>query len=248
MKTIVPAGGSTGAPLNLQQRLALMNSCRSLSGLSALDCGCGQGQYVLGMLADGADAYGIEYIGANVVQFAAQHPEHAHRVSQGDVEHLPYPDESFDVALLNEVLEHVPDDAAGLRQVWRVLRPGGMLFVFSPNRLYPFETHGVNLRRGGRRVPLYTPFVPYVPERSGLFTYWARNYWPGQLRDLIHAAGFDIVHTDFVWQTFENISGKQPRLLSQLKPALRQAAAVGQRLPGVRMVGAVSQFVAAIKP
>jgi SAM-dependent methyltransferase len=225
-----------------------MTGCRPLRDLKALDCGCGQGQYVLGMLAEGADAYGIEYTAANVVQFAAAHPQHAHRVAQGDVENLPYPDAAFDVALLNEVLEHVPNEAAGLREVWRVLRPGGWLFVFSPNRLYPFETHGVKLRGSGRRVPHYTPFVPYVPERAGLFSYWARNYWPGELRDLIYAAGFDIAHTDFVWQTFENISGRQPRLLGRLKPALRRAAEVGQRLPGVRMVGAVSQFIAAVKP
>lgn len=248
MKTIVPAGGSTGAPLNLQQRLALMNDCRALRGQKVLDCGCGQGQYVLGFLAQGADAYGVEYIGENVAAFAALHPQHARRVVQGDIERLPYPDASFDAALLNEVLEHVPDDAAGLREVRRVLRPGGWLFVFSPNRLYPFETHGVYPRGSERRLPLYTPFVPYVPERAGLFRYWARNYWPAQLRDLIHSAGFDIFHTDFVWQTFENISGKQPRLLGRLKPGLRRVSAVGQQIPGVRMFGAVSQFVAAIKP
>ena len=89
--------------------------------------------------------------------------------------------------------------------------------------------------------------MPYVPERAGLFRYWARNYWPSQLRELVYAAGFDIFRTDFVWQTFENISGKQPRLLGRLKPALRQVSAVGQQVPGIRMVGAVSQFVAAIK-
>ena len=247
MKTIVPAGGSTGAPLILQQRFALMNACRALRGQKVLDCGCGQGQYVLGFLAEGADAHGVEYIGENVAHFAALYPEHAHRVAQGDIERLPFPDASFDVALLNEVLEHVPDDAAGLREVRRILKPGGWLFVFSPNRLYPFETHGVYLR-SGRRVPHYAPFVPYVPERAGVFRYWARNYWPAQLRDLVRSAGFDIFRTDFVWQTFENISGKQPRLLGRLKPALRRVSAVGQQIPGVRMFGGVSQFVAATNP
>jgi hypothetical protein len=57
------------------------------------------------------------------------------------------------------------------------------------------------------------PFVPYVPLRLGkkVFTYWARNYWPGELRRLVRRAGFTIVATDYVWQTFEAIPGTSRR-------------------------------------
>lgn len=48
---------------------------------------------------------------------------------------LDYDDESFDVVTSNGVLEHVPDDAASAREVWRVLRPGGRFLVTClPNR------------------------------------------------------------------------------------------------------------------
>lgn len=250
MQTIKPGGGSTGAPLNLKKRLALMASCKPLEGTRILDCGCGSGQYVLGLLDAGADAWGVEYEEEHVLQFRAQNPSYAERVSQANVEQLPFGDAEFDAVLLNEVLEHVPDDSQGLRETLRVLKPGGWLFVFSPNRAYPFEAHGVFLGQSERRVPHYMPFIPYIPIPLGskVFRYWARNYWPGELRKLITDAGFEIVRNDYVWQTFENISGKQPRLLSRLKPGLRQIAAVGERLPVVQMIGGVSQFVAAVRP
>ena len=68
------------------------------------------------------------------------------RLVQGDLERTPFASACFDLVLLNEVLEHVPDDAAALREAFRLLRPGGALIVFAPNRLFPFETHGVHTR------------------------------------------------------------------------------------------------------
>ena len=47
-----------------------------------------------------------------------------------DVARLTYVDASFDLCTSTEVFEHVPDDAAGFREIWRVLRPGGR-FVFT---------------------------------------------------------------------------------------------------------------------
>jgi SAM-dependent methyltransferase len=70
---------------------------------------------------------------------------------------------------VNEVLEHVPDDRQALKEVHRILKPSGILFVFSPNRLFPFESHCVRLRRSDRRVPLWVPFIPYIPLRFGVF-------------------------------------------------------------------------------
>ncbi len=250
MQDIKPGGGDTGRPLNVQKRLARMQAHDELRGRRILDCGCGAGHYVLAFLAAGGDALGIEYEADKVADFRQAHPDKAARVMVGDVQHIAFESESFDVALANEVLEHVPDDARGLREIYRILKPGGRLFVFSPNRLYPFETHGVYMGDSERKLPIATPFVPYIPVPVGerFLRYWARNYWPRELQVLIAAQGFTIAHTDFVWQTFENISGKQPRLLGRVKPLLRRAATVGERVPGLRAVGGVSQFIVAVKP
>ncbi|MGH0028795.1 MAG: class I SAM-dependent methyltransferase [Myxococcota bacterium] len=243
---VVPEGGDTSTPLNLGNRLRLIEGLwPPLAGLRVLDAGCGGGDYVRALLERGADAHGIEYEAAKLATLPGAL---ASRVRQGDLEHTGFEDAAFDAVLLNEVLEHVPDDAAGLRELHRVLRPGGALLVFSPNRLHPFETHGVFARRSGRRIPHTTPFVPWVPLAVGkrFFRYWARNYWPGELRRLVRDAGFRIERRGFLWPTFENISGRQPAWMGPLRPLLRGASAIAERAPGLRGLGA-SQWILATR-
>jgi SAM-dependent methyltransferase len=240
------AGGDTATPLNLQKRLDWIRAVAGpLQGKSAIDCGCGAGEYVRALAALGVDAWGIEYNAEKIgeAQRLGELPEG--RVAVGDIEAIEFADERFDIALVNEVLEHVPRDDRGIREVHRILKPGGVALIFSPNRLYPFETHGVSLRSGAK-VPHYTPFVPYVPARLGLFQYWARNYWPWELRALVRAGGFSIERCAYVWQTFENISGRQPRWIAALRPLLRAIARALEATPVLRAFG-VSQLIVARK-
>jgi len=99
---------------------------------------------------------------------------------------LIYPG-TFDVVLLNEVLEYVPNDDIVLQESYRILRGGGALIVFSPNRLFPFEIHGIFARKSNYKIPHYIQFIPYIPLRIGkyFFQYWARNYYPWELRKKI---------------------------------------------------------------
>jgi ubiquinone/menaquinone biosynthesis C-methylase UbiE len=123
------------------------------------------------------DAHGIE-CDSGKVQRAKLHPKHGHRVVQGDIQDLKIESREWDYAMLNEVLEQVPDDVAALQEVHRILESGGLLFVFSPNRWFPFETHGVYLKKSGRCVPPWVPFMPYIPLSLGnrFLGYRARNY------------------------------------------------------------------------
>ena len=243
---IQAAGGDTAKPLNLQKRLDWISAVAGpLRGKSVIDCGCGAGEYVRALTNLGADAWGIEYSAEKIGEAVRLGGLPEGRVAVGDIEAIEFADDHFDVALINEVLEHVPNDDAGIREVHRILKPGGVAVVFSPNRLYPFETHGVSLRSGGQ-VPHYVPLVPYVPVRLGLFQYWARNYWPWELRALIRTGGFSIERCAYVWQTFENISGHQPRLIAALRPLLRAIARALESTPGLRAFG-VSQLIVARK-
>jgi hypothetical protein len=80
-----------------------------------------------------------------------------------------------------------------------------------------------------------------------LFDYWARNYWPWQLRAMVKRAGLRVVATGAVWQTFENISGHQPRWLTRLSPLLRALCDLCEGMPGLRAFG-VSQVIVAERP
>lgn len=60
---------------------------------------------------------------------------------EGVGESLPFPDGTFDFAISLAVLEHVQDVAQVLKEVFRVLQPGGFFYAEVPNNLFPFEAH-----------------------------------------------------------------------------------------------------------
>lgn len=52
-----------------------------------------------------------------------------------DIQNLPFPSDSFDIILCNHVLEHIPDDRRAMRELLRVLRPGGTALLLVPQNL-----------------------------------------------------------------------------------------------------------------
>lgn len=121
--------------------------------------GCGLGSYLVRM--DSGDNYTV---GLDV-EFERTLNAHqkSERVLCGVGEFLPFPDNSFDLVLSNEVLEHVQDDRAVVCEIVRTLRPGGRLVVFCPNRGYGFETHGIYWH--GQYHFGNIPFVNYLPRK-----------------------------------------------------------------------------------
>lgn len=70
---------------------------------------------------------------------------------------LPVADESVDIVLSFEVLEHVSDETLALREIHRVLKPGGEAVISVPNKAWIFETHGARLPLlRWNRVPLFS--------------------------------------------------------------------------------------------
>lgn len=77
----------------------------------------------------------------------------------GDATRLPFPDHTFDRIIASEVLEHVPDDAAALTELTRVLKPGGVIAAtvpaFLPERIcwaLSDEYHAPHVQGGHVRI------------------------------------------------------------------------------------------------
>jgi len=106
------------------------------AGLDVLDVGCGQGIDLANYAMAGARVTGIDLTPRHVELARAHLAELdlAATVVQGDAEALPFKDASFDRVSSNGVLHHTPDMAAALRQIHRVLRPGGEARVILYNR------------------------------------------------------------------------------------------------------------------
>lgn len=192
------------------RRLDLIRRYVTLEGARVLDIGCGIGTYVrkLGELTE--RAYGIDIDAARVRESTSG------GVAIAASEQLPFATGALDVVLLNEVIEHVQRESETLREACRVVRPGGHVVIYAPNRLYPFETHGVYI---GRRYFFgNVPLVNYLPDslRQRLVPH-ARAYTSRGLRRLI--AGLPaklIVHTQ-IYPGFDQIEARRPRLGAVLR-------------------------------
>lgn len=106
------------------------------AGRRVLDVGCGNG-YVLSRYAkEGAKVYGIDLTetGIELSRRRFELSELNGHFTVGSAEDLPYPDNTFDVVCSMGVLHHTPDTEMAVREVFRVLKPGGRLIVMFYHR------------------------------------------------------------------------------------------------------------------
>lgn len=97
-----------------------------------LDVGCGAGPGLRYLAAQGAQPYGIDRVYYPLAE--AQRMTPTRGLVQADVSFvIPFADRSFDVVLLSELIEHLPNGRPLLFESYRVLRPGGRIIITTPN-------------------------------------------------------------------------------------------------------------------
>jgi SAM-dependent methyltransferase len=72
---------------------------------------------------------GVEYTGSDI---DAARYRHIDNIRAADLTGTPFPDDAFDIVICSHVLEHVPDDRAALREILRILAPGGRALLLTP--------------------------------------------------------------------------------------------------------------------
>jgi ubiquinone/menaquinone biosynthesis C-methylase UbiE len=96
-----------------------------------LEIGCGEGRGVA-LLHDKVDSYsGLDKIGELVDTLAKAYPQADFK--QSVIPPLPYSDNSFDSIISFQVIEHIKDDRTYLKEIFRVLKPGGVALITTPN-------------------------------------------------------------------------------------------------------------------
>jgi ubiquinone/menaquinone biosynthesis C-methylase UbiE len=120
-----------------------------------LDVGCGPGQFTI-LFAErlpNAEVWGID-LAPTMIDLARQHASESSAAARlhfevADVARLPFPSDHFDSVVSSGSIKHWPDQAAALREIHRVLTPGGRAFIGEMNRLAPpaaIETQRTRLR------------------------------------------------------------------------------------------------------
>ncbi len=183
----------------------------------ALVNGCGVGQYAFRIVPYFHQVVGIDIEPAYLDKANSENQSLA--LSCAPCEQLPLGDETFDLILSHEVLEHVQDDRAAMEEMVRVIRPGGYIVLFVPNRWFPFETHGFYWDRQYYWGNI--PLINYLPSawRNRLVPH-VRIYDKQSLCLLIHDLPVQIVSWTHIWPGFDTLgtiwpAGKQ--LFSRLR-------------------------------
>jgi SAM-dependent methyltransferase len=222
-----------------------------------LDLGCGTGSAFAMLRAREFEVVGID-LSSRMVAFAKQ--RHANdrdiQVSRGDAEFLPFADASFDVVTCLGMFESLPDYIPAMREIARVLRPGGLLVLSVPNQLSPYHVaHDVaqatvwrawrTMKTMRRRGPAATASPPAMPRRPCI---------PSRLRAELARCGlaperdaytnFLVYPFDWLWPRANDILS---RLLTRMS-VVRIVAATGcqymvaARKAAVRLIVGIQMF------
>jgi len=171
-----------------------------VAGLHILEVACGRGGFVRQLARAGARVTGCDFSSAalraaSTKLFVPGSPPLAALV-QGDAQSLPFAHNSFDVVISCETIEHLPQVQAGLNEMHRVTRPGGKLFLTTPNY---FNFMGL--------YEIYARFRHPARQDDQPFD---RRQWFPQIHKWIRQAGWTILRTDGTVHQFPFIPGRNP--------------------------------------
>lgn len=184
-----------------ERRLEMIARWAQLHDARVLVDGCGVGMYASQIgrrYSATVEALDIEY---ERVQDTRADTPHAIVAA---AEKIPYRHNYFDTILSHEVLEHVNDDRLAAREMVRVLKSGGRIVIFAPNRWYPFETHGHYWR--GQYHFGNTPLINYLPDtwRNRLAPH-VRTYTKRSLRSLFEGLPVHVILHERIYGGYDNI-------------------------------------------
>jgi 2-polyprenyl-3-methyl-5-hydroxy-6-metoxy-1,4-benzoquinol methylase len=183
----------------------------SVRGQRILEIACGRGGFSRLLASRGARMFGADF-SSTALQIARARtngvrtqPHNQVDLAQADAQNLPYAKNSFDAIVSCETIEHLPDPPAALREMARVTRSGGTLFLTTPNYFNLMGLYNLYARARNRRA---TPGADQPFDRVFLFP---------QIRALLRNAGWQIVRSDGTIHQFPIRPGHNPVIVESLE-------------------------------
>ncbi|MEH2111754.1 MAG: methyltransferase domain-containing protein [Nostoc sp.] len=203
-------------------------------GMKLLDCGCGPGAIALGLarvIAPGT-LTGIDRE-ISQIRIAAESAFNQGvsntNFLEGNIYALPFPDNSFDAIFSHALFEHLQEPVQALRELWRVLKPGGIVGLRSPDW-------------GGFLIS------PSTPELEKAFSYykWLQQQNSGnpnvgrELRALLRQSGFTNIKASASYQCYEPLSEATEYLALRIEDSAKEDRAVEKGWTDERSLTAMS--------
>ncbi len=135
----------------------------------ALDVGCGEGRFCRMLKARGVSAVGIDPTRGLIEEATRRDPDGSYLLAKA--EELPFPEQSFDLVVSYLTLIDIPDFRSAIREMARVLKPGGTLLIANLNSFFTTAPKRLDQRSNGQR--LHYPVDRYLEE----FPLWVE--WSG---------------------------------------------------------------------
>ncbi|MFE3457889.1 class I SAM-dependent methyltransferase [Nocardiopsis aegyptia] len=196
---------SAFGPRGVSKRIGAVAQQLPPYGDRLLDVGCGDGLYTAELAAGYVRVDAIDVEPERLSAFADRiaGTELADRIGlhKMNADSLAFDANTFDRVTAFEVLEHLDDLEGSLREVHRVLKPGGAFSFTTPNRWFPFETHGV-LWGTRRRSALTAPFLPWVRPLHDRMSD-ARAFTTQELGRVLRGTGLSVRAIDYLMPPFD---------------------------------------------
>ena len=151
----------------------------ALAGRTVVDLGCGGGLLAVPLAAAGSRVLGVD-IARGALRAGRDRASRSWLPVAGDLCRAPFADACADVVMLADVVEHVADPAAAIREASRLSRTGGHLFVNTINRTLRSRLLAITLGEGLGLIPAGTHR-------------WSSFVRPDELDAMAGAAGFELV-------------------------------------------------------
>jgi SAM-dependent methyltransferase len=201
-----------------ERRLHMIQQWANLDNAIILDNGCGLGTYLDAFAPFTSHRFGLELEHDRAIKALST----ATGIVEGVGEALPFPASTFDFVFSNEVIEHVQDDGRYAADMVRVVKPGGRILIFCPNRWYPVEQHGIYWKGNYKFGNI--PLINYLPNiwRDKLAPH-VRTYTKSSLLHLFTDLPVTVVHHSRIFGGYDNIEYRYPNLGKLIKNSLYAA-------------------------
>ena len=188
MDAVLQSGYGSGMDISAYEKMANIEErswwyrgrrtvCRALleryfggaSKSEILDVGCGTG-YNLQWLERFGNCRGVD-MSELALQYCRE--KGLDKVLHHEAEGLPFADSEFELLTAFDVVEHISDDRAALQEFRRVLKPDGLVLI-------------------------YTPALPQLYNEHDRIVHHKRRYRKSELEDKLSSAGFEVLHSSYV--------------------------------------------------